>query len=78
MLAKSHSKLASFFFSVVIPGSTKPALLAETDKLDVMVTDEHLLLISQRMTNWQSIAPFLGLTEAEEEEIMTERKVVQR
>ena len=38
-------------------------------KLDQVCTDDHLLELSQSLTHWQVVSPFLGLTEAEDEEI---------
>ena len=38
-------------------------------KLDQSCRDEHLCELALSITNWQSIAPFLGLTEVEEKEI---------
>ena len=39
------------------------------EKLDEPCKDEHLCEIALSITDWQSIAPFLGLTEAEESDI---------
>ena len=40
------------------------------EKLDQPCSDEHLSKLSLSITDWQSIAPFLGLTEVEESEIV--------
>ena len=40
------------------------------EKLDQPCSDEHLSTLALHITDWQSIAPFLGLTEAEESEIV--------
>ena len=39
------------------------------EKLRQTCTDEHLCEIAGSITNWRSIAPFLGISEVEEEEI---------
>ena len=39
------------------------------EKLDQPCKDEHLCEIALYITDWQSIAPYLGLTEADESEI---------
>ena len=39
------------------------------EKLDQPCKDEHLCELALSITNWQSIAPFLGLTEVEESDI---------
>ena len=39
------------------------------EKLEQPCKDEHLCEIALSITDWQSIAPFLGLTEADESEI---------
>ena len=41
-----------------------------TEKLDQPCSDEHISKLALYITDWQSIAPFLGLTEAEESEIV--------
>ena len=46
------------------------------DKLDQLCTDDHLLKLSQSLSHWMEVSPFLGLTELEEEEI--ERRPFQR
>ena len=38
-------------------------------KLNQSCRDDHLSKIALSLTDWQSVAPFLGLTEADEEEI---------
>ena len=43
------------------------------EKLDQPCRDDHLSEIALSITDWQSIAPFLGLTEAEIEEIDGDR-----
>ena len=40
------------------------------EKLDQPCSDEHISKLALHITDWQSIAPFLGLTEAEESEIV--------
>ena len=40
-----------------------------SEKLDQPCKDEHLCEIALSITDWQSIAPFLGLTEVEESDI---------
>ena len=44
------------------------------EKLDQPCKDEHLCEIALSITDWQSIAPFLGLTEADESEILEDCK----
>ena len=44
------------------------------EKLDEPCKDEHLCKIALSITDWQSIAPFLGLTEADESEIIEDCK----
>ena len=39
------------------------------EKLDQACRDEDLLELSLSLTNWPSVSPFLGLSEAEEEDI---------
>ena len=39
-------------------------------KLDQPCSDEHISKLALYITDWQSLAPFLGLTEAEESEIV--------
>ncbi len=38
-------------------------------KLDKECSDDDLNVISQSLTRWREVSPWLGLTEAEEEEI---------
>ena len=45
------------------------------EKLDQPCKDEHLCEIALSITDWQSIAPYLGLTEADESEIEDCKKV---
>ena len=40
-------------------------------KLDQPCRDDHLSKVGLSLTDWQSVAPFLGLTEADEREITT-------
>ena len=40
-------------------------------KLDQLYTDDHLLELSKSLTRWQVVSPFLGLTQAEEEVIIS-------
>ena len=40
-------------------------------KLDQLCTDDHLLELSKSLTRWKEFSPFLGLTEAEEEVIIS-------
>ena len=44
-------------------------------KLDQLCTDDDLLELSQSLTHWQVLSPFLGLTDAEEEEIKDVRDI---
>ena len=37
--------------------------------LDQACSDEHLLELSLELTHWQTVSPFLGLSETEEEDI---------
>ena len=39
------------------------------ERLDQACRDEDLLELSLSLTNWQSVSPFLGLSEADEEDI---------
>ena len=39
------------------------------DKLDKQCSDEHITSISLFLTNWQTVAPHLGLTETDEEDV---------
>ena len=48
------------------------------EKLDEPCKDEHLNKLALSITDWQSIAPFLGLTEADESEIEDCKKVRKR
>ncbi len=40
-----------------------------TEKLDQNCSNDDLNVISQSLTRWEDVSPWLGLTEAEEEEI---------
>ncbi len=42
-------------------------------KLDQECSDDDLYQISQSLTRWTAVSPWLGLTEADEEEIRVER-----
>ena len=46
------------------------------EKLDQLCTDDHLLELSQSLSQWVVVSPYLGLTEVEAEEI--ERRPYQR
>ena len=39
------------------------------ERLDQACTDEDLLELAPSLTNWKAVSPYLGLTEAEEEDI---------
>ena len=44
-------------------------LVPEKQRLDLLgstVKDDHLTVLAESLTHWQEIAPYLGLTEAEE------------
>ena len=43
--------------------------------LDQACSDDHLLELSLELTNWQTMSPFLGLSEADEEVVLSERNV---
>ena len=47
------------------------------DKLNKPCSDEHITSISLFLTNWQTVAPLLGLTETDEEDIEEEGKKTQ-
>ena len=51
--------------------ATKQEVLKDVppEKLDQLCKDEHLSELALSITDWPSIAPFLGLTGAEESEI---------
>ena len=56
--------------SVVVSPSLHDLLRDVTpEKLDQSCRDDHLCAIALSVTEWKSIAPFLGLTKAEEENI---------
>ena len=40
------------------------------DSLDVRCSDDHALEIAQQITNWKSLAPFIGLNQIDEENIL--------
>ena len=44
------------------------------DKLNNPCSDEHITSISLFLTNWQTVAPHLGLTETDEEDVEEEGK----
>ena len=44
------------------------------DKLKKPCSDEHITSISFFLTNWQTVAPILGLTEIDEEDVEEEGK----
>ena len=47
------------------------------DELNVPCSEEHITSISLFLPNWQTIAPHLGLTETDEEDIEEEGKKTQ-
>ena len=47
------------------------------DKLNKSCSDEHITSISLFLTNWQTVAPLLGLTETDEEDVEEEGKKTQ-
>ena len=47
------------------------------DKLGKPCSDEHISSISLFLTNWQTVAPHLGLTETDEEDVNEEGKKTQ-
>ena len=49
--------------------------LLSLEAVDHVCSDEHLLLISLDLTDWQALSPFLGLSEADEEVVLSERTV---
>ena len=48
--------------------------LQQPELLDTPVSDLHLAQIASNIRNWEEVAPFLGLTDAEEEEIRQDNK----
>ena len=47
------------------------------EKLNKPCSDEHIASISLFLTNWQTVAPHLGLTETDEEDVEEEGKKTQ-
>ena len=47
------------------------------DKLNKPCSDEHITSISLFLTNWQTVAPLLGLSETDEEDVEEEGKKTQ-
>ena len=47
------------------------------DELNKPCSDEHIASISLFLTNWQTVAPHLGLTETDEEDVEEEGKKTQ-
>ena len=47
------------------------------DELNKPCSDEHITSISLFLTNWQTIAPLLGLSETDEEDVEEEGKKTQ-
>ena len=47
------------------------------DELNKPCSDEHITSISLFLTNWQTVAPHLGLTETDEEDVEEEGKKTQ-
>ena len=47
------------------------------DKLNKPCSDEHIASISLFLTNWQTVAPLLGLSETDEEDVEEEGKKTQ-
>ena len=48
-----------------------------TDELNKPCSDEHITSISLFLANWQTVAPLLGLTETDEEDVEEEGKRTQ-
>ena len=48
------------------------------EQLDRLCHDAHLLELSQSLTDWQAVSPFLGLGEADEEAIQVRSNTLQR
>ena len=52
------------------PESLEECLRAvPVERLEQVCLDDHLLELSLVFTDWQTVSPFLGLSETEEEEI---------
>ena len=47
------------------------------DELNKPCSDEHITYISLFLTNWQAVAPLLGLTETDEEDVKEEGEKTQ-
>ena len=47
------------------------------DELDKPCSDDHITSISLFLANWQTVAPLLGLTETDEEDVEEEGKKTQ-
>ena len=47
------------------------------DELNKPCSDEHITSISLFLTNWQTVAPLLGLSETDEEDVQEEGKKTQ-
>lgn len=47
------------------------------DKLEKQCSDEHITSISLFLANWQTVAPHLGLTETDEEDVNEDAKRTQ-
>ena len=47
------------------------------DELNKLCSDEHITSISLCLANWQTVAPHLGLTETDEEDVEEEGKKTQ-
>ena len=56
---------------------TLDQLLSNVPKelLDQPCADDHLLELSQSLSEWSAVSPFLGLKKTEEEEIQSHRNV---
>ena len=52
------------------PESLEECLRAlPVERLEQVCLDDHLLELSQELTRWQEISPFLGLSETDEEDV---------
>ncbi len=67
MLLLSSAKMAD------LPNLEDALRDAPAEKLDQECSNDDLNVISQSLTRWAAVSPWLGLTEAEEEVIRGER-----
>ena len=56
------------------PQLTEPDPLQQPELLDAPVSDLHLAQIASHIKSWEGVAPFLALSDAEEEEIRKDHK----